>query len=144
MRVLNSRTIGDGYAALTMFNTELESADAIERELNEAMQGVTTALVSRCSRDAEMDGFSLKAGQYIGFEGKDILSADNDRYDTACMLADKLDFDSHEICILIRGQDSTEEEAERIRQHITLAHRNCEVYLIDGGQDVYSYIMIAE
>lgn len=144
VRVLDSHTIGDGYAALTMLNLDSGDTDQIVRELNDAMQGVTTALVSRCSRTAEMDGFSLKAGQYIGFEGKEILSADNDRYDTACMLADKLDFDLHEICILIRGVDSTQEEAERIKAHITLAHRGCEVYLIDGGQDVYSYIMIAE
>ena len=144
VRVINSKTIGDGYAALTMLNTESGDTDEIERELAEAMEGVVTALVSRCSRDAEMDGFSLHTGQYIGFEGKEILSADNDRFDTACMLADKLDFDAHAICILIRGQDSTEEEAERIVKHITAAHRSCEAYVIDGGQDVYSYIMIAE
>ena len=43
-----------------------------------------------------------KYQSYSTFVGKEIVSADNDRRDTACMLADKLDFTDREICILVR------------------------------------------
>ena len=112
--------------------------------MREAMKGVTTAYVSKCIRNTEMDGFMLHDGQYIGFEGKEIVSADNDRRDTACMLADRLDFNGHEICIIVRGEDSNENEAEEIADHIRKSHCDCEVFVINGGQEIYSYIIIIE
>lgn len=144
VRVIESRSVGDCYAVLTMLDTDSGNADEIESEMQEAMKGVTTAYVSKCIRNTEMDGFMLHDGQYIGFEGKEIVSADNDRRDTACMLADRLDFNGHEICIIVRGEDSNENEAEEIADHIRKSHCDCEVFVIDGGQEIYSYIIIIE
>ena len=144
VRVIESRSVGDCYAVLTMLDTDSGNADEIESEMHEAIKGVTTAYVSKCIRNTEMDGFMLHDGQYIGFEGKEIVSADNDRRDTACMLADRLDFNGHEICIIVRGEDSNENEAEEIADHIRKSHCDCEVFVIDGGQEIYSYIIIIE
>ncbi len=144
VRVIESRSVGDCYAVLTMLDTDSGNADEIESEMREAMKGVTTAYVSKCIRNTEMDGFMLHDGQYIGFEGKEIVSADNDRRDTACMLADRLDFNGHEICIIVRGEDSNENEAEEIADHIRKSHCDCEVFVINGGQEIYSYIIIIE
>ncbi|MBR0424896.1 MAG: DAK2 domain-containing protein [Clostridia bacterium] len=142
--VVESKTIGDGYAALSMMNPELDDADTIAEDMAMAMDGVVTASVSVCSRDTEMDGFLLHKGQYIGISGKEIVSADNDRCDTACMLADRLNFDEHEICILLCGQDSDPDEAQRIAAHIRGAHPFSEVFVQDGGQPVFNYILILE
>ena len=144
VRVIESRSIGDCYAVLSMLDLDSRDTDQIEQEMKEAMQGVVTASVSKCIRDTEMDGFSLHDGQYIGFVGKEIVSADNDRRDTVCMLADKLDFTDREICIVVRGADSEETEAEQVAAHIRKAHPGCEVFVIDGGQEIYSYILIIE
>ena len=144
VRVIESKTIGDGYAALTMLNTDSGDTDAIVADMEFAMEGVVTAGISRCHRDTVMDGFDLKAGQYIGFVGKEIISADNDRRDTACMLADRLDFTDHEICIVIRGIDSEAAEAEDIAAHIRASHPGCEVFVLNGGQFVHSYLLVLE
>ena len=144
VRVIESRSIGDCYAVLTMLDTSSGNADEIEQEMIEAMNGVVTACVSKCIRNTEMSGFLLHDGQYIGFVGKEIVSADNDRRDTACMLADRLDFTDHEICIIVRGADSDETEAEEIASHIRKAHPEREVFVINGGQEIYSYILIIE
>ena len=144
VRVIETRNIGECYAVLSMLNLDAGDADEIEREMNEAKEGVVTASVSRCCRNTEKDGFLLRDGQYIGFVGDEVLSADNDRMDTACMLTDKLDLNDHEIVILIRGLDSEEREAEEIAEHIRKSSGNCEVYVQYGGQDIYSYILVAE
>ena len=144
IRVIDSKTIGDCYAALTMLDTSSGNIEEIARNMSKAMQGVVTTCVSQCIRNTEMDGFLLQDGQYIGFLGKDILSADNDRRDTACMLADRIDFTDHEICIIVRGADSNDAEAEDIADYIRKSHIGCEVYVIDGGQEIYSYILIVE
>ena len=144
VRVIESHTIGDCYAVLSMLDTDGGDADEIEESMKAAMDGVVTAAVSKCVRDTEMNGFALTSGQYIGFIGKEILAAADARRDAVCMLVDHLDFADREICILVRGVDSDPAEAEDICAYIRKVKPSCEVYAIDGGQDVYSYILILE
>ena len=144
VRVIPSRSIGDGYAVISMLDLDSGDADEIEKNMNQAMEGVVTGSVTHCIRDTEMDGFSLKEGQYLGIVGKDIVSADNDRRDTAYMLTARMDFTDHQICIIIRGKDSTEEEAEEIADMLRKEHRDCEFFVLEGGQELYSYYIILE
>ncbi|MDD6799931.1 MAG: DAK2 domain-containing protein [Firmicutes bacterium] len=144
IRVIESRNIGEGHAALTMLNTESDNADEIEKELNEAMEGVVTAAVSTCSRDTLEDNFALYKGEYIGFVGDRVISADNDRLDTAKRLVDGLDFTDREICILLFGREADMNEAEAIKSYIESEYPSCEVYVTDGGQDIFYYMMIVE
>lgn len=140
VRVLDSRTIGDGYAALSMLSFESGNTDQIEAELTEAMQGVVTAEISKSVRDTE----GVRAGEYIGFVGKEILVAKETRYDAVCETIKRISENEFEICILIRGKDADEAEAENVERHILAQYPGKEVYVIDGMQDIYDYILILE
>lgn len=144
IRVLESHNIGQGHAALSMLDTSSGDTDTILGELNDAMDGVITAAISTCSRDTDSDGLSLYRGEYIGFVGDHVLSADNDRADTARRLLDSIEWGEHEVCILICGRDADARETDAIREHLSATHPGCEVYTIDGGQDIYHYIFIIE
>ena len=144
IRVIESHTIGDGLAIMSMFSSELKDVDLVEQTMKEAMEGVITGCVAKCVRNTENNGFTLREGQYIGFVGKDIVSADNDRRDTAMMLSGRIDFTGHEICVLIRGKDTNEAEAREILDAVRGQHPGTEVYLIDGGQEIYDYIIVVE
>lgn len=144
VRVIESHNIGEGHAAITMLDTSSGDTDRIVEELNAAMEGVITAAISTCSRDTDSDGLSLYRGEYIGFVGDHVLSADNDRADTARRLLDTIDFGEHEVCIVICGHDADARETEVIREHLSATHPGCEVYVIDGGQDIYHYMFIIE
>ena len=144
IEVVETKTIGQGYAGLTMLDTTSNDTQQILDDINMAIEGVDTYLVSHCVRDAEMDGKQLHAGDYIGFLDKKILVASNDRKKTAFQTVEGIDFTDHEVCILIRGVDSTSYEEEEVRNYLMLKHPGIEVYEIDGGQDIYSYIFIVE
>lgn len=144
VRVIETKSIGDCYAVLTMYNTDSGDADEIAGELTAAMEGVTTAYVSKCVRDTELDGFELHEGDFIGFEDKEIKSAAKDRLDAAKALISNVDFNDREICIIVRGADTAEDEALLVESFTKETHRGTEVYLIDGGQEIYSYIFIIE
>lgn len=143
IRVIESHTIGDGYAALSML-APTGDADSIVADLNAAMDGVLTAELSRCVRDANMDGVELKTGDYIGFAGKKLLASGTDRLKTVCDTVDNMGIRDYDICIVVCGKEGTAEEAEAIEAHINSNYRGKEVYVIDGGQDVYDYIIILE
>ena len=144
VRVIESTTIGAGYASLAMLDTSSGDTDAIEEELRMAMEGVVTAEISHCVRDAAMDGREIRTGDYIGFVGKELLAVDRSRFATVCESIDAVELSGYELCILIRGKAAPEEEAGRIEAYIHSHYRGKEVYTINGGQDVYDYILIAE
>lgn len=144
VRVIESTTIGAGYAALTMLDTNSGDTDAIAEELRMAMEGVITAEISHCVREASIDGMELHTGEYIGFVGKNLLAADDDRLATVCKTVEMIGFEKYDVCIVICGKEATAEEAEQIEKYITSNYKGKEVYIIDGGQDVYDYIMIVE
>lgn len=140
VRVIESHTIGDGYAALSLLSFDSGDADQIATELTEAMQGVITAEISKSVRDTD----EVHAGEYIGFVGKDILTAKNDRFEAVCATVDQLSDKGFEFCILIRGKDTEAAEAEQIEKYITSHYSGKEVYVIDGMQEIYDYILILE
>ncbi|MBQ2729186.1 MAG: DAK2 domain-containing protein [Clostridia bacterium] len=140
VRVIESKTVGDGYAALSMLDTDSGDADEIAEALTDAMSGVVTAEISKSVRDTQ----DTNAGEYIGFVGKDILASEADRYTAVCKTVDKLDFASCDICLILVGKDATEDEAARIEKYINSKHRGKEVYVINGKQEIYDYILILE
>ncbi len=144
VRVIPSRNVGDGYAALSMMDTSTGDADEIEKQLCDSMNGVVTAEIARCIRDAEMQDHEIHTGDYIGYVGKNILSASSERLQATLGLIDSLDLDSHALFLLFSGIDSTEEETDAICRYIGEHHPDCEIYPIPGGQEIYSYIMVAE
>ena len=144
VRVIESKTVGSGYASLSMLDTNSDDADAIEEDLRAAMEGVITAEISHCVRDATLDGTELHTGEYIGFVGKKLLAANDSRLITVCDTIDKIGFSNYDVCIVFCGKESSEEEAGEIERYIQSNYRGKEVYIINGGQDVYDYIIIVE
>lgn len=140
IRVIECTTVGEGYAAISMFSDESGDADTIESELCDALGGVVTAGISRSIRDSG----EVKAGEYIGFVGKDIIADSDSRLDAARKTADKLGLGGYDVCIILRSADASAEEAAKLESYINSHYPNTEVYLLYGGQPIYDYIIILE
>ena len=140
IRVIECTTVGEGYAAISMFSDESGDADTIESELRDALGGVVTAGISRSIRDSG----EVKAGEYIGFVGKDIIADSDSRLDAARKTADKLGLGGYDVCIILRSADASAEEASELESYIDSHYPNTEVYLLYGGQPIYDYIIILE
>ena len=144
VRVIESTTIGAGYASLAMLDTSSEDTDAIAEDLRMAMDGVITAEISHCVRDAVIDGKEIHTGDYIGFVGKEMLAVNASRIATVCESMEALNYSKYDFCILICGKDATDEEVSCIEAYVKARYKGKELYVINGGQDVYDYIMIIE
>lgn len=144
VRVIESTTIGAGYASLSMLDTGMGDTDAIVQDLNSAMEGVITAEISHCVRDAVLDGCEMHVGDYIGFAGKELLSVHPNRLEAVCETLKKIGMEQYDICIAFCGKDVDEAEVARLETELGLRYKGKEFYLINGGQDVYDYILIVE
>lgn len=143
IRVIPTKTMGDGYAVLSMLDLSGD-ADRIEEEMNASMEGVMTAEVSRAIRDASMSGVEIHKNDYIGILGKTVLSAGPDREAVAKASIDALRPSEHELLLVIRGKETDPASAEALNDYISTHYPRTEICCADGGQDIYDYILIAE
>ncbi len=144
IRVIETHTIGEGYAALSMMDTSSGDADSIEKELIAATEGVVTGMVSMASRDTDMDGVHVVAGDYIGFAHGEVYSDAPTCYEAAVLLAEKLNADNYDIVLLFCGAEADGDEAKHLYDTLQKRYKNADVIMMDGGQPVYDYILILE
>ncbi len=144
VRVVPTRTVGEGYCAIAQLDTSSGDTESIITELREIISGVVTGVVSRAVRDTEKDGVSVKKDDYIGFSGGKISVDDPDRVAAALTLADNLGAGDYDLLILVRGEAVPREETAALAKELGAKYPMSEVITIDGEQPVYDYIMILE
>ena len=144
VRVVPTKTIGEGYAAISMMDTTVGDTDAVIADLEAVIAGVVTGMVSRAVRDAEMNGVAVKKDDFIGFAGDTVYTDSPDRNTAAIELCEAAKAQRYDIMLLVCGADATEAEAQALYNELHNKYRRTEIVMIDGGQPVYDYIIILE
>ena len=144
IHVIPSKNIGSGYVALSSANFDLDDADAIANEMTEALGRVTAGYVSPSIRDAEINGVTIKNGDTIGIIGKEIVLSNPDQHAAALELAGKILEGDKFMLTVFCGKDATPEQQSALQADIQKTYPAIEVYFIDGGQDIYPFIFVAE
>lgn len=85
----------------------------------------------------------MKEGDYIGFTEEEIVIDEKDRAVIVRELAEKICEDAG-VLLVIRGNEATKEEAEKLCKELENRYEDTEVILIDGLQPIYDYILVAE
>lgn len=142
--VVPSKTLAQGYSALTMLDLSSGDVDTILEEVKEVIANVTTCLITYSIRDTEFENIKIKKDDYIGICNGQIVTSNAVRLDSVKQLLDKSDIAEKEIITIISGSDSTTEELEQIKNYISENYRNIEIEEIQGDQEVYSYIFSIE
>lgn len=144
VRIVPSKTIGEGYAAISMLDTTSNDIETILAEQEEIIAGVVTGMVSRAVRDTERDGVTVKKDDYIGFVDDKIYIDEQERAKAAVGLTEKLNAKRYDIMLVICGSEVTKEEADEVYSTLKKTYRRTEIVMIDGGQPIYDYIIILE
>lgn len=142
--VINTKDFGQAYAALSLLDMNLDDPDEIARGLEENMQDVCTGMISKSIRDANINHVDIHEDDYIGFSGKTMITSHKDKMETYFELIDKLDVRNKNFIITFFGKDVTEDEKKAVRERLSEEYKNVEAYDINGGQDVYDFIIIIE
>ena len=136
IRVIPTKTLGEGYYALANLDTEAGDADAIAAALTEAAGEVATGLVSRAIRDSG----PFHEGEYLGIRGKEILTAGKTPEAAVLSLAEAMDAASRDVILIFAGADAA--DPDRLQTDLTAQYPRAEVILQSGGQPVYEYILV--
>ncbi len=142
--VVKSKTLAQGYSALTMLDLSSGDINVILEELQNVISNVTTGLITYSIRDAEIDGVNIKKDDYIGICNGAMKVSVADRLEATKALIDITDIREKDIITIIYGKDVDEEELAALTEYIEATYSNVEVDTINGGQNVYSYILSIE
>ncbi|MBQ7761166.1 MAG: DAK2 domain-containing protein [Clostridia bacterium] len=140
--IIESKSIGQGYSAISELDYSSDDPDIIAQNLAEAMQSSTTAMVARSIRKTVANGVSIEENDYMGFTGKTMLYSTKSKLETTKKLIEKFSHEN-EFLIMVYGKTTTDEEKEEIQAYVE-SLGTMELYEVDGMQEVYDFILIFE
>ncbi len=141
--VVASKTVPQGLAALLAFNpgTDLESN---AEDMRDALPTVKTGQVTFAVRDTSLDGIEIKKDDFMGIAEKQIVSSGPERKVVTELLLKTMVDEDAEILTIIRGEDTTEAEADDLVAFVEQEFEDVEVEVYEGNQPLYSYIFSVE
>ena len=142
VEVLPAKTIGAGYVAIASMDLGEKDPMELIKAAVQAIDSVHTGMVSPAIRDAVQDNVEVKAGQFVGFEHGRILACKPTAVESAVKLAKKLNMGNHDVALIFRGADASEQEAAELTKALGELYPRTEIMLTDGGQPVYNYIIV--
>ena len=142
VHVLKAKTVAQGYSALTMFDATQDIAPNIE-EMSNYLDKVKTGEVTFAIRDSKNNGIDIVKDDFMGIFNGQIVSTNPDREILVKDLVTKMIDENSEIITIMYGKDVEKAEVEELTDHIVDEY-GLEVDVINGGQDIYSYIISIE
>ncbi|MFC7320404.1 DAK2 domain-containing protein [Halobacillus campisalis] len=144
VRVVPSKTIPQGISALLGFNPEAALSEN-EKEMTDLMSQVKSGQVTYAVRDTQIDGMTIEKGHFMGILEGDITSTQKDQLETAKeLLKAMIDEEEDEIITIISGEETSQEELDKLEAFLEDQYEDLEIEIHNGGQPIYSYIFSVE
>ncbi len=142
VHVLKAKTVAQGYSALTMFDATQEVEANID-EMTDYLEKVKTGEVTFAIRDSKNNGIDIAKDDFMGIFNGQIVTTDKVRSDVVKNLVAKMVDESSEIITVMYGKDVDKNEVNELLSFVDETF-GLEVDVINGGQDIYSYIISIE
>ena len=142
--VIKTKSLAQGYSALTILDFSSDDLEQIKESIQEVITNVTTGLVTYSIRDASIDGIEIKKDDYIGIINGRMVASTNSKVETIKKMLTGTDLSEKYIITVITGVDALPNETEEILAFISENYPDIETDVVDGQQEVYSYILSLE
>jgi DAK2 domain fusion protein YloV len=140
-RVVATRSIQAGLAAMVVYDAARSAAENAA-VMEEAVSVVATGAVTTASREVELNGLEVRAGDFLGLlEGSPVAGGEGfDEVATA--VVEQLLAEPREVLTLLVGQDGP--GVDRLVAVVGERHPGLELDVQPGGQPVYHLLLSAE
>lgn len=145
IRVLKTKSVAEGYSAISMMNTWAEDIDSFISDMSMAVNSVVSGSITKAVRDANLNGVDIKEGLYMGIADDKVLCTNSDKSHAAMEMLENIpDINQKSVITIFYGEDVTEYEANLLTQSIMDKYPLIECGAIYGGQKLYDYFMAIE
>ena len=142
--VIESKSEGEGYSALSMLDYSCDDPEEIEQQFNEDIKDIVSAMVAQSVRDTTLNGVTVQKGEYMGFTGKQLFVARKEKADALTALIDEIDKTGKYCIIVVYGKSVTEKEKTEIQEFIRNKYPSMEFYEIDGKQEIHDFLLFLQ
>ena len=118
--------------------------DAVVDAMNDAATAIRTLEVTNATRDVEIDGLSVRAGQYIGLIDDKLAAAGDDVEVVVRDLLAKAGGEKAERVTIYYGSDASQRQAKALVESLIEQFASAEFEVVEGGQPLYPYILSVE
>jgi uncharacterized protein len=143
VRVVPTRSVPQGLAALAVFNTEAD-LEANVADMSAALSNVHTVEVARADKDATIDGLAVVKGQAIGLLDDQLVAAGDDEVAVARDALARAPLDAAELVTIFTGNGASAANADRLEQVIAALKPTLDVQTYRGGQPHYHFVIAVE
>lgn len=143
--VINTKSIQQGYVALSLINVEADDLSSHVSEIEDMLLDVTCIDITYAVRNSLVDGSPVIKGDFMAINGKRLLSTSPDKVLTAIKAISAVpNLNEKELLTIFIGAGVSDSERELLESLIAENFPDLEYTPIDGGQDVYSFLIAIE
>ena len=144
IHIVESKNLMQGFGALSIITPGITDIDALVSSAQNAAESVIDGEVTKAVRDAEIDGFSVKCGDYVSISSGRIVAVEQTAELAVIRMLENSDTDLCEIITMFVGKDVSNERRTQLTQELTQIYEDCEIVVYEGGQDIYDYYLAIE
>ena len=108
------------------------------------MVNVKSGSVTYAVRDTHIDGMEIKSGDFMGLDDHTIKSTGKDLITVSTELIDSMIDDASELVSIYYGEDSNEEDAQKVADAVSARYKMVDVEVHPGNQPVYYFVISVE
>jgi DAK2 domain fusion protein YloV len=141
--VIPTKSIPQGISALVNYDPEgdpEENAQNMEKGLTQIQSGEVTYAV----RDSQFGDLEIKEGDILGLVEDVIQITGREALQVAQATLEKMEWREHDLVTIFYGEDTSQEDAEKLREWLQSEAPSIEVELYPGHQPLYYYILGVE
>ena len=143
--VIPTKSMQQGYVALSLLNTSVDDIEEHIGEIEEMLSDVTSIDVTYAVRTASINGKTVHKGWFMAISNGDLLASGEGKIEVAVKSIQNVpDIEDKEIITVFIGADVTDEEKEILEDELMASFPDQEITLLDGGQEVYSFLITIE
>ncbi len=143
VRVVPTRTVPQGIAALVAFNADA-ALDANCAAMTQAAGRVRSAAVTTASRAARIGGRKIAAGQVIGLVDGELAAVEATPDAAARATIERMGVEAGRLLTLYYGAGAARNDAEALARWALARFPDCETEVVMGGQPHYHYLISVE
>lgn len=141
--IVHAKSISQGMTAMLGYNPDAELDDN-QSAMEDNLSTVKSGQVTHAIRDTELDGLTIKEGNYMGIVDGTIKATDTDLLKTTVAMVKAMLDDDSEIVTIIYGADTKADVADQLQQQIADLDGDLETEVHEGDQPVYPFLISVE
>ncbi len=143
VHVLPTKALPECISAIISYDNGISVEENLQA-MSDVVKEVKTISVTHSIRNTEMDGHTIKEGDYIAVHGKGIVSAGESITAVSLSAVDKCVDQESELISVYTGKNVDEQEIDELRKALEEKYEDIDVNVYNGGQAVYYYIISVE